>query len=89
MRYAYELTHKNGSQMWNFQDYLFTEEQILNACKESEDEWFKSVVSVRFHKHIPNGWHLCGCGNLVKGTNEDLLCDECREIYGHKYASEL
>jgi len=83
MKYAYEITYNNGYQEWNIQHYCYTEEQMLEAFKKH------GVVKVRFHRHIPNGYHLCGCGNLVKGTNEDLLCDECRAIYGHKYTYEL
>lgn len=34
--------------------------------------------------------HICKyCGNIVEGEYEDLLCDECREIFGHSLYSEL
>lgn len=41
--------------------------------------------------HIPKGSHLCGyCGtNVVKGTDEDRLCSECIEMFGHSFLSEL
>lgn len=61
---------------------------MLKACKESSNKDFNGVVKVRFHKHIPYGYHLCACGNLAKGT-KDELCDECRETYGHTYEHEL
>lgn len=36
------------------------------------------------------GKHICQyCGNVVEGDYEDLLCDECREIFGHSLYSEL
>ena len=88
MTYAYELTYPNGVKAFSTQDYKFTEEQMLDACKKSKSKEFNTVVSVKFHKEIPNGYHLCGCGNLAKGTRDEL-CDECREIYGHCYEHEL
>lgn len=82
MTYAYELTYKNGIKMWNIQSYMFTEEKMLEHFKN------EGVTKVRFHRHIPEGYHLCGCGNLAKGT-KDELCDECRETFGHRYEHEL
>lgn len=82
MKYSYELTYKNGYQEWNTQNYKFTEEQMLQAFQQY------GVVQVKFHKAIPNGYHICGCGNIAKGKGDEL-CDECREIYGHTYEHEL
>ena len=83
MRYSYELTYKGGAKAFSIQNHLFTEEQILKAFKG------EGVVKVKYHRHIPNGWHLCGCGNLVTHGAENELCDECKEIYGHTYEDEL
>ena len=35
--------------------------------------------------------HICKyCYGIAEnGSNEDLLCDECRSIFGHTYFSEL
>lgn len=88
MKYAYLLTYPNGIKAYSIQRYKFTEEEMLKACKESKDKEFNTVVSVKYHKEIPNGYHLCNCGNLAKGT-KDELCEECREIYGHTYEHEL
>ena len=34
--------------------------------------------------------HLCRyCGEITKGSDKDLLCDECKEIFGHSLYSEL
>ena len=88
MKYSYELIYPNGIKAFNVQDYRFTEEQMLKACKENESKEFNTVVKVKYHKDIPNGYHLCNCGNLAKG-NGDELCPKCREIYGHKYEHEL
>lgn len=88
MKYAYELIDSIGRKMHSIQKYKFTEQQMLNACKESKDPNFKMVVEVKFLTEIPKGYHLCGCGNLVKGT-KDELCEECRQLYGHTYEHEL
>lgn len=45
-----------------------------------------SVVNIKEAKKA----HVClYCGNLVDGTNENLLCDECRELFGHTFFSQL
>ena len=34
--------------------------------------------------------HICKyCGDIVEGTEEDLLCEACREDFGHAFYSEL
>lgn len=34
--------------------------------------------------------HRCKyCGTIAKGKIADLLCDDCRECFGHTYYSEL
>ena len=45
----------------------------------------------------PVGWdeyytpiHQCKyCGAFANGADEDLLCKDCREIFGHTFFSEL
>ena len=82
MKYSYELTYSNGEKAFTIQDQLFEEEKVLETFKTN------GVKTVKFHRHIPMGYQLCGCGNLAKG-NGDELCDECRETYGHYYEHEL
>lgn len=37
-----------------------------------------------------NNHHRCKyCGGITQGKITDLLCDECREVFGHTYYSEL
>lgn len=88
MKHSYELTYPNGVKTFSVQDYCFTEDEMLKACKASKSKEFNTVVSVKYHRHIPNGYHLCGCGNLAKGSRDEL-CSECQEIYGHTYEHEL
>lgn len=34
--------------------------------------------------------HRCKyCGCIANGTNKDVLCEDCKNIFGHKYYSEL
>lgn len=34
--------------------------------------------------------HLCKyCGGIAEGNYEDLLCEECRDCFGHTMYSEL
>lgn len=36
------------------------------------------------------GMHVCQyCGNIVEGYCENLLCDDCRKVFGHSLYSEL
>ena len=36
------------------------------------------------------GYHFCKyCGNKVYGDDDDELCGECKEVFGHRYFSEL
>ena len=45
----------------------------------------------------PIGWdeyymsiHECKyCGSVANGTDTDVLCEDCREIFGHTLYSEL
>ena len=83
MKHSYLLDYGNGVKAFNIQEHLFTEEEMLNAFKK------EGVVKVKYHRHIPSGWHLCGCGNLAIGSDERLLCKDCQMVYGHKYEYEL
>lgn len=33
--------------------------------------------------------HMCGCGQPNYSSDPDVLCSDCRETYGHAFASEL
>ena len=36
------------------------------------------------------GKHICGyCGEIADGEDENLLCADCRETFGHAYLDEL
>ena len=86
MKYAYKIIFKNGSEVFTIQNYKFAEQQVLDGVRTWNG--YESAEKVEFLTEIPKGYHLCGCGNLAKGTRDEL-CDECREIYGHYYEHEL
>lgn len=51
--------------------------------KQYPDEKITAVYDVKTH-------HLCKyCGGIAKGIDEDILCAECREDFGHAFFSEL
>lgn len=34
--------------------------------------------------------HICKyCGGIANGIDEDILCKECRDVFGHAFFSEL
>lgn len=40
--------------------------------------------------HDANTHHICKyCGGVAKGIDEDVLCEECRDVFGHAFYSEL
>ncbi len=50
---------------------------------EPEEKWHTA-------KAIPDSKHLCKyCGEIAEGEYADLLCAECRELFGHALYSEL
>ena len=55
-------------------------------CKKSfEDNGVEVIKIVTASNH-----HRClYCGEFVEGKMRDLLCDECQEVFGHTYYSEL
>lgn len=56
------------------------------ACKKAfEDDGIKVIKIATKSNH-----HRCKyCGSIAEGKNSDVLCDECRETFGHTFYSEL
>lgn len=63
-----------------------TEAENEEECRkafESEVIVVHRIVSKKTH-------HRCKyCNGIAKGKQSDLLCDKCREIFGHTMFSEL
>jgi hypothetical protein len=85
-KYEYQLENEQGLVMITTQNYKFNEQEILEFFQENQPN--KKWIKCTYREPAPKGYHYCGCGNLAKGT-KDELCEECQMIYGHKYEHEL
>lgn len=60
-----------------------TDEQACIDKLESDGAKIERVVPAKGH-------HICKyCGSIADGTYGDLLCDECKDTFGHSLYSEL
>lgn len=67
-------------------EFDFSKEKFIGLIQHTEAFKNQKVVDVA----DANTNHICKyCGEITKGTDEDVLCDECREIFGHSFYSEL
>lgn len=61
------------------------EAELLKIVQVQEPE--RKWTSIQ---KLPKGKHICKyCGGIAEGTYQDLLCEECRECFGHSLYSEL
>ena len=62
-----------------------TEAELLAIMQKQEpDKNWKTITK------LPRGKHICKyCFGIAEGTYADLLCEECRETFGHSLYSEL
>lgn len=61
-----------------------------NPCRIRDTRSGATYVCAVSYLIPPTNKHRCKyCGNWVDGTNEDELCDECKETFGHSLYSEL
>lgn len=69
--------------------------QTVHFERDTPSEVARRSVEKQLHIkvkkiRVADNKHLCGyCGEIVNGTDEDVLCDECREMFGHTRYSEL
>lgn len=63
----------------------------LRACIEDKRKMGVTDIALYELKNIEMlGRHEClYCGGLADGEDEDVLCDDCRETFGHTYYHEL
>ncbi len=59
-----------------------TKEQLLSEISKITEIEILEVIDGRKS-------HYCSCGNISHSPDENVLCDECRMLYGHTYESEL
>ena len=81
---AFEVNEKTG-------DMLLKNPKYASAILESINKEHNTDFTVDNSTLINiTSKHICKyCGNIVEGEYEDLLCDECREIFGHSLYSDL
>ena len=62
----------------------YPSEVWVRLCqKHYPDEKITAVYDAKKH-------HICKyCGGIADGIDEDILCSECREDFGHAFFSEL
>lgn len=69
--------------------------EFQKALDYPEEVWLRLC-----QKHYPNegitkvydrnNHHICKyCGGIANGADEDILCAECRDDFGHAFFSEL
>ena len=64
----------------------YTEKQFITALQITDRFKDAKILTVADAKEN----HICPyCGNVAKGLDEDRLCEECRDIFGHSFFSEL
>lgn len=63
-----------------------TKEKLLKSINQERDNDCPPYTEI---ESLENK-HICKyCGEITEGTFEDLLCEECRDIFGHSLYSEL
>ena len=83
----FELTLEGESVRWDDLDEA-TQEHIADCIKDGYCGG--EIVMEDDVEDIPKDSHICKyCGGVAKGTYEDLLCDDCRMLFGHSLYSEL
>ena len=80
MRYLVDL-EKDGK-VYMLDNASNSKKNILEFAKNA-GYTVKKIVPSKEH-------HRCKyCNNIVPGKYDDLLCDDCRETFGHTLYSEL
>ena len=89
-QYAYECQQDNGEVYTVVFNAKFPIQTIKDYLNNQEDTTNK-VVECKFIKELERRkWHWCMyCGELVEGSDEDILCEECEMTFGHSRYSQL
>jgi hypothetical protein len=67
-------------------EYNLPKEQIIVLIQQADDFKDTKILDVA----DANTHHICQyCGEIANGTDEDVLCSECRMTFGHAFYSEL
>ena len=73
------------------EDFGMTQEELHDHCIESLDEFFPEGTDGYYDpdENAAAGHDCPYCGAEAEGSDEDLLCSKCRELFGHAFFSEL
>ena len=66
-------------------EYDFPKEKFIDLMQKYtfKDQKVIDVADANTH-------HICKyCGNIAEGTYEEVLCEECRDTFGHAFYYEL
>lgn len=75
------ICEKNGNE--NHFDFKATSKEECINFYEKEGYVVKTVVSSK-------KYHRCKyCLGIANGTNKDILCEDCKDLFGHTYFHEL
>ncbi len=70
-----------------------TNDMTYEVKAESEEEAKQQLINYgeKPIRIVPKkGNHICEyCGHIALGHDKDLLCERCRELFGHYFFSEL
>ena len=67
-------------------EFDFPKEKFINLVQQADKLKNEKVLDVA----DANTNHICKyCGEIAKGTDEDVLCQDCRMTFGHAFYSEL
>lgn len=81
-KYFADVVKKSNNKKFTIENRF----ENMDACKKHlENEGYEIV------KIVPaRGHHLCEyCKGIVDGSDKDILCDECIDVFGHFRYSEL
>lgn len=75
----------------------FTVECFAKNMKEAENLFTgKEILDDNGNKYTlekifsAKNKHVCKyCGTVTEGSDKNLLCDDCRDVFGHTFYSEL
>lgn len=67
-------------------EWDFSREKFINIIQQTDRFKGEKVLDVA----DANTHHICQyCGEIAEGTDENVLCQDCRYTFGHAFYSEL
>lgn len=75
--------------------YMNKEHGNVLTYKEMLEEWNElydggdDTNPVGWDEYYEPYHHCKYCGQFAKGYDEDVLCEDCRGVFGHTFFSEL